>query len=73
MPWRPTLDFKMAAVKPVVALTVALVNILASFQMLAYAFTRLTDSVDGSSLVSVDLENITLAIITSSIYQWEPE
>ena len=56
MPWRPTLDFKMAAVKPVVALTVALVDISASFQMLEYALKRLTDAVDGRSLYRPTLQ-----------------
>jgi len=56
VPWRPTLDFKMAAVKPVVALTVALVDISASFQMLEYALKRLTDAVDGRSLYNPTLK-----------------
>ena len=61
MPWRPTLDFKMAAVKPVVALTVALVEISASFQMLEYALKRLTGAVDERSLY-----NPTLKIVLSN-------
>ena len=46
----------MAAVKPVVALTVALVEISAPLQMLEYALKRLTDAVDGRSLYQPTLK-----------------
>ena len=46
----------MAAVKPVVALTVALVEIYASLKMLEYTLKRLTDAVDGRSLYQPTLK-----------------
>ena len=59
----------MAAVKPVVELTVALVEISTSFQMLEYALIRLTDAVGISSIVSAASENINLAFGTALIFQ----
>ena len=56
VPWRPTLDFKMAAVKPVLALIVALVEISASFQMLEYVLKRLNDAVDERPLYQPTLK-----------------
>ena len=56
MPWRLTIDFKIATVKPVVALTVALVEMSVSFQMLEYALKRLIDAVDGRSLYQPTLK-----------------
>ena len=54
----PAVDhrFQDGAVKPVVALTVTLVEISASFQMLEYALKRLTDAVGGRSLYQPTLK-----------------
>ena len=59
----------MAAVNPVEALTVALVERSASFQMLKYALKRLTDAVDGRSLyqptLKIALSNYTVVDLST--------
>ena len=48
--------FKDGGRKTIVALTMALVEISVSFQMLEYALKRLTDAVDGRCLYQPNLK-----------------
>ena len=71
--WQPTPDFKMTTHKPVKILTETLFEISALFQMSTCVFPMSTDAVIWSSIVSTNLENISLAFWTLLISQRGPK